>query len=184
MVMSMSIQVKELEHNQEQIQPAIVDSPRAVQQVKKIEKDVGETLSETNLSAKMADLNTMLENLSDEVDSLRVWHKTDYLEALEVLKSQVQEIRDEWHNFHQGIQTQRDKFESVLQSFPGVIETATLKALSLRVVHLEQLVSEIFHETHARSTARGSRKQLMISIAALGVTVVIWVVFLTMNLLS
>ena len=176
----MSIQVKEFEYNQAQIQPAIVDSPHAVQQVKKMKKAV----SETNLSGKMADLNTMLENLSDEVDSLRVWHKTDYLEALEVLKSQVQEIRDEWQNFHQGIQSQRDKFESVLQSFPGVIETATLKALSLRVVHLEQLISELFQETHARSTARGSRKQLMISIAALGVTVILWGVFIGMNLLK
>jgi len=180
----MSIQVRELEHNQEQVQPAIADSPHTVQQVKRMKKAVGEPVSRTNLSGKMADLNTMLENLSDEVDSLRVWHKTDYLEALEVLKSQVQEIRDEWQNFHQGIQSQRDKFESVLQSFPGVIETATLKALSLRVVHLEQLISELFQETHARSTARGSRKQLMISIAALGVTVILWGVFIGVNLLK
>ena len=180
----MSIQVKELDYNQEQVQPVIADSPHTVQQVKKMKKAVGEAVSETNLSGKMADLNTMLEDLSDEVDSLRVWHKTDYLEALEVLKSQVQEIRDEWQNFHQGIQSQRDKFESVLQSFPGVIETATLKALSLRVVHLEQLVSELFQESHARSNARGSRKQLMISIAALGVTVILWAVFISMNLLK
>lgn len=180
----MSIQVKELDYNQEQVQPVIADRPHAVQQVKKIKKAVGKAVSETNLSGKMADLNTMLENLSDEVDSLRVWHKTDYLEALEVLKSQVKEIRDEWQNFHQGIQSQRDKFESVLQSFPGVIETATLKALSLRVVHLEQLVSELFQETHARSTARGARKQLMISIAALGVTIILWAVFISMNLLK
>jgi len=180
----MSIQVKELDYNQEHIQPAIADSPHAVQQVKKMKKAVGKAVSETNLSGKMADLNTMLENLSDEVDSLRVWHKTDYLEALEVLKSQVQEIRDEWQNFHEGIQSQRDKFESVLQSFPGIIETATLKALSLRVVHLEQLVSELFQESHARSNARGSRKQLMISIAALGITVILWAVFISMNLLS
>lgn len=180
----MSIQVKELEHNQEQMQPAIADSPHTIQQVKKMKKAVGEAVSETNLSGKMADLNTMLENLNYEVDSLRGWHKTDYPEAIEALKSQVQEIRDEWQNFHQGIQTQREKFESVLQTFPGVIETATLKALSLRVIHLEQLVSELFQETHARSTARGARKQLMISIAALGVTVILWAVFISINLLK
>jgi len=180
----MSIQVKELDYNEEQIQPNIIDSPHAVQQVKKMKKAVGEAVLKTNLSGKMDDLNTMLENLSEEVDNWRVWHKTDYLEAIEVLKSQVQEVRDEWQNVHQGIQTQRDKFESVLQSFPGVIETATLKALSLRVIHLEQLVSELFQESHARSNTRGSRKQLIISIAALGVTVILWAVFISMNLFN
>ena len=180
----MSIQVKELDYNEEQIQPNIIDSPHAVQQVKKIKKAAGEAVLKTNLSGKMDDLNTMLENLSEEVDNWRVWRKTDYLEAIEVLKSQVQEVRDEWQNVHQGIQTQRDKFESVLQSFPGVIETATLKALSLRVIHLEQLVSELFQESHARSNTRGSRKQLIISIAALGVTVILWAVFISMNLFN
>lgn len=160
------------------------DSPTAVKQVEQIKEAVGETVSETSLPDKVADLRVLLDNLSDEVGSWRAWHKNDYLAAVETLKSQVEEIENEWRNVSTSLNAQHDKLESLLQSVPGIIETATLKALTLRVAHLEQLVSQLFQESQAKASLRGGRKQFIISLVALGVTIILWGVFLILNVIK
>jgi hypothetical protein len=130
-------------------QPERTDLPEttiAIKQVEEVKEAVDATVSETNLPNKVTDLRIMLDNLSEEVESWRAWHKIDYLEVIETLKSQVEEIQNEWDNLSNSMALQREKLESLLQSFPGVIETATLKALTLRVAHLEELVSQLFSE--------------------------------------
>ena len=164
--------------------PELTDSVTAIEQVEKIKEAVEETVSETSLPDKMADLRLMLENLSDEVDSWRAWHKTDYLGAIETLKHQVEEIQDEWNNVSTGVKMQREKLESLLQSVPGIIETATLKALTLRVAHLEQLVSQLFQESQAKASLKGGRRQFIISLVALGVTIILWGIFIGINLIK
>ena len=89
----------------------------------------------------------MLQNLSEEVESWRAGHKTNYLTMIETLKTQVEEIQNEWDDLSNSISIQHKKSEALLQSFPGVIETATLIALTLRVAHLEELVSQLFSES-------------------------------------
>lgn len=157
------------------------ESSQAFQEVAQIGKAVGETVEQTPLSQKMDDLHIILENLSEEVDGWRAWHKNDYLAAIETLKSHVQEIRSDWNDVSTNLKSQRDRLESLLESFPGVIETATLKALSLRVGHLERLVSQLLSESTAKTTATGTRKQMIISLVALGVTVTFWGVFIALN---
>jgi hypothetical protein len=152
-----------------------------IKQVEEIKEAVETTFSETVLPDKVVDLRDMLENLSEEVDTWKTWHKNDYLGAIETLKSQVEEINNEWENVSNSLIGQSEKLESLLQSFPGVIETATLKALSLRVTHLEQLISQLFQESQAKTVVRGSKKQFIISILALGITVILWAVFIIMN---
>ena len=161
----------------------VANATPALKQVEEIKEAVDSVVSETSLSERVDDLRTWLDNLSEEVESWRSWHKNTYLEAIETLKSAVEEIQNEWNNVSASMKTQREKLESLLHSFPGVIETATLKALSLRVAHLEQLISELFQESHARSTTIGSRKQLLISLVALGITVILWGVFIGLNVI-
>lgn len=182
----MTIQTKQLVPEQgEKEADTIIDEPEdTIIQTGESEETVDFDIAETNLSGKMADLHIMLENLSEEVDGWRTWHKTDYLAVIETLKSQVLEIQDEWHSVASSMQNQREKLESMFQSFPGVIETATVRALSLRVSHLEQLVSQLFQESYVKKSIRSSRKQMIISLAAIGVTVVLWGVFIIMNLLG
>jgi len=165
------------------VQPAQTDSMPVIEQVEEIKDTVSVTISETNLPEKISDLRIMLDNLTDEVNSWRVWHKVDYLEVIETIKSQVDEMQNEWNNLSVNMKTQSEKLESLLESFPGIIETSTLKVLSLRVVHLEQLVSQIFHESQTRTALRGSKKQYMISLIALSVTVILWGVFIGLNFL-
>ena len=165
----------------ETVQADLDNTPPAVKQVVEIKEAVDATVSETSLPDKVSDLRTMLDNLSEEVDSWRSWHKTDYLEVIETLKTQVEEIQHEWNGVSNSMTAQREKLESLLQSFPGVIETATLKAVSLRVAHLEQLVSELFQESQSKISASGARKQLVISLVALGVTIILWGVFIGIN---
>jgi len=165
--------------------PDLPDSTVAIKQVEEVREAVDATVSETTLPDKVTNLRLMLENLSEEVDRWRSWwHKTDYLELIEKLKIQVEEIHNEWDIVSKNMAIQGEKLESLLQSFPGVIETATLKALTLRVAHLEELMSQLFSESYAKATAKGARRQFIISLVALGVTIILWGIFMGINVLK
>jgi prophage DNA circulation protein len=157
------------------------DALPVTERVEEIKENVSTAFSETNLPEKVSDLRVMLENLSEEVDSWRSWQQIDYLGVIETLKSQVEEIQSEWTNVSNSIRLQHEKLESLLQSVPGVIETATLKSLTLRIDHIEKLMSQVFHESQLQSASRGTRKQLVVSVVALGVTIVLWGVFIGLN---
>ena len=80
------------------VQPVQINSPPVIEQAEEIKDTVSETNSEANLTEKMSDLRVMLDNLSEEVGSWREWHRIDYLEVIETLKSQVEEMQNEWNN--------------------------------------------------------------------------------------
>jgi predicted nuclease with TOPRIM domain len=162
----------------------MTDAASAIKEWEEVKEAVDATVSETSLPDKVTELYSILENLSEEVGSWRNWHKTDQLAVIETLKSQVEEIQNEWNNVSSSVSLQHEKLESLLQSFPGAIETATLKALSMRVTHLEKLVNQLLSESQAQSNAKGTRRQFIISIVALGVTIILWGIFLVSNLLS
>jgi archaellum component FlaC len=165
-------------------QPDLADATHTIKQVEEIKEAVEATVTDTSLPEKVGDLRDMLEHLSDEVDSWKTWHKKDYQGAIETLKSQVEEIHAEWGNVSNSLNSQREKLESLLQTAPGIIETSTLRALSLRVEHLEKLVSQIFDETQTKAALKSSRKQFIISIVALVVTIILWMVFIIMSLVK
>jgi prophage DNA circulation protein len=166
-------------------EPAIggIDMPDTTSAIKDWEevKEAVDAVSETSLPDKVAELHSILDNLSEEVHSWKDWHENDYLAVIEAIKSQVKEIQNEWNNVSSSVSRQQDKLESLLQSFPGAIETATIKALSMRVSHLEKLVNQMLSESQGQSYVRNTRRQFIISIVALGVTVVLWGLFLVMN---
>jgi DNA repair exonuclease SbcCD ATPase subunit len=174
--------IEELPENQYP-EPDIIEATETIKQVEEI-KEAVQAVTDTSLPEKVVDLRDMLEHLSDEVDSWKTWHKKDYQGAIETLKSQVEEIHQEWGNVSSNLNSQREKLESLLQSAPGIIETSTLKALSLRVAHLEKLISQIFNETQTNAALKSSKKQFIISIVALVVTIILWMVFIIMNLLK
>ncbi|MFC2122885.1 hypothetical protein ACFLRP_04285, partial [Bacteroidota bacterium] len=153
-------------------------------EVEEVKEAVDATVSETSLPSKVIDLREMLEHLSDEVEGWKSWHKNDYLGVIETLKAQVEEIQSEWDNISSSVSKQQDKLESLLQTFPGIIETATLKALTLRVSHLEKLLAQLFTESQAKESAKGTRKQLIISYVALAVTIILWGIFLGLNVIN
>jgi len=157
------------------------DIQREVQEIKEA---VAGVASETSLPDKVDALRSNIESLSEEVQSWRTWRKNTYVEALETLNSQVSEIQNEWAAVSANIKTQHERLESVLQSFPGIIEASTIRALSLRVTHLEQLVSQLFQESQAKSTAAGARRQFFISLVALGVTVALWAIWIGLALIK
>ena len=161
-----------------------IDVSPDIQKVEEIKEAVAETFSETRLPDTITDLRDMLENLSAEVDSWRAWHKNDYLEAIETLKSQVEKIQNEWNTVSSSIEAQRENLESHLQSFPSIIETATLKGLSLRVIHLEQLISELFQESQSKRALEGSRRHYFVSLAALTTTIILWGIFIVINVIK
>ena len=165
-------------------QSDLLETAETIKQVEEIKEAVDSTVTESSLPDKVVDLRDMLENLSGEVNSWKTWHKKDYLGAVETLKNQVEEIHSEWGNVSNSLMAQREKLESLLQTVPGIIETATLKALFLRVTHLEKLVSQMFGESQTKAALKGSRKQLIISIVALSVTVVFWAVFTIINIIK
>jgi len=154
------------------------------QEVQEIKEAVAEVVSETSLPDKVETLRSNIEGLSEEVQSWRTWRKNTYIEALETLNSQVSEIQDEWAAVSGSMKSQYERLEAALQSFPGVIEASTLKALSLRVTHLERLVSQLLQESEAKSSAARANKQLIISLTALGVTIVLWAIWIGLTLIK
>ena len=173
-----------MDKEEENNKPVLADTAKTIKQVEEITEAVDTTVSETSLPDKMSDLRIMLDNLSEEVDSWRSWRRNDYLAAIETLKAQLDDVQTEWDNVSSVMKKQSAKLESLLQSFPGVIETATLKALSLRVSHLEQLVSQIFNESQSKIALKGSKRQYIVSLIALGVTIILWIIFIIMNLMK
>ena len=159
----------------------IPDATSAIKEWEEVKEAVDATVSETSLPDKVTELYSILENLSGEVDSWKNWHATDYLAVIETLKSQVEEIQKEWNIVSSGVSLQQEKLESLLESFPGAIETATIKALSMRVTHLEKLVNQLLSESQAQTYVKGTRRQFIISLVALGVTIVLWGVFLGLS---
>lgn len=153
------------------------------QEVKEIQEAVAETVSESSLTEKVDALRASIETISLEVQGWRTATKDTHVEALENLKKQVNEIQSEWDSVSDKMKNQSDRLETLLQSFPGVIETSTLRALSLRLTQLEQLVSRLFEESNARATSSRARKQLIISLVALGSTVVLWGVWIVLSVL-
>ena len=85
---------------QENEQLVLNDTSETIKQVEEITEAVDTTVSETSLPDKMSDLRMMLDNLSEEVDSWREWHKNDYPAVIQTLKSQVEEVQNEWNNFN------------------------------------------------------------------------------------
>jgi chromosome segregation ATPase len=162
----------------------IQDAASAIKEWEEVKEAVDATVSETSLPDKVTELYSILENLSGEVDSWKNWHQTDYQAVIEAIKSQVEEIQKEWNNVSSSVSVQQEKLESLLESFPGVIETATIKALSMRVTHLEKLVNQLLSESQAQTYVKGTRRQFIISLVALGVTIVLWGLFLGLSLLS
>jgi hypothetical protein len=162
----------------------VPDAASAIKEWEEVKEAVDATVSETSLPDKVIELYAMLEHLSEEVNGWKNWHATDYLAIIETLKSQVEEIQKEWNVVSSGVTLQQEKLESLLQSFPGIIETATLKALSMRVTHLEKLVNQLVSESQAQAYVKGARRQFIISLVALGVTIVLWGLFLGLSLLK
>jgi phage-related protein len=162
---------------------AAADAASTIKEWKEV-KEAVDAVSETSLPDKVAELHSILDNLSEEVHGWKDWHENDYLAVIEAIKSQVKEIQNEWNNVSSSVSLQQEKLESLLQSFPGAIETATIKALSMRVSHLEKLVNQLVSESQAQTYAKGTRRQFIISIVALGVTIVLWGIFFGINLLS
>jgi chromosome segregation ATPase len=180
----MGKQAKDESTGQEVDEMVMPDATSAIKEWEEVKEAVDATVSETSLPDKVTELYSILENLSEEVDSWKNWHSTDYLAVIETLKSQVEEIQKEWNIVSSGVSLQQEKLESLLQSFPGVIETATLKALSMRVTHLEKLVNQLLSESQAQTYVKGTRRQFIISIVALGVTIVLWGLFLGLSLIK
>ena len=156
------------------------------QEVDEIREIVHGVIHDTPFSEKVKNLYDIIEEISDEIKCRRngTGPVASRLETLESLRQNVDDLHQEWDSVSATLHTQRERLEALLDSFPGAIETSTIRALSLRVSHLEQLVSRLVEESRAQKSARGSRTQLYVSIAMLGTTVVLWGVWIGLGLLS
>ncbi|MBN1176790.1 MAG: hypothetical protein JXA51_03830 [Dehalococcoidales bacterium] len=151
------------------------------QEVEEISEAYGEIVGETSLAEKVEELGTYINNISEDVEKWRTSRVETYIEALETLRSQVDEVQSEWDTVSTSMKAQRERLESVLESFPGIIETSTLRALSMRMTHLEGLVTKLVDESNTYSSNVRARKQLTISLVALGVTVALWVLWIVLS---
>ena len=153
-------------------------------EVEEVKEAVHGVIEEAPLPDKVESLQAMIEDISDEVKGWRNGHTGPYMETLETLKLQVDEIQQEWTSVASTLHIQREKLETLLESFPGAIETSAVRAISLRVTHLENLISQLLEESRAKSTAKGTRLQLYVSLGSLGATIVLWGAWIAIRLLG
>jgi uncharacterized coiled-coil DUF342 family protein len=151
------------------------------QAVAEVASGMRDATADSTLNIRVEALRQTLNDLSQEVYSWR--GQNSYLEAIENLKQQVDEIQKEWNGVSEIMRLQRERLESLLQAFPGIIETSALRALSIRLSHLEEVVNQLVNEQQAKSTANSARKQLVISIVALVTSILLWGVFILMRFL-
>ena len=154
------------------------------QEVDEIREIVHGIVHDTPFSEKVHTLYDIIEEISDELRCRRNIQSGSRIQSIEVLRQNIDELHQEWNSVATTLHAQRERLEALLDSFPGAIETSTVRALSLRVSHLEQLVAQLVEESRARSSARGSRTQLYVSLAALGTTVVLWGLWIGIGLLG
>ncbi|MFO8143655.1 MAG: hypothetical protein R6T78_03150 [Dehalococcoidales bacterium] len=144
-----------------------------------IKEAVDEVMDEQKLTDKVEGLRLSLDNLSGDVENWKTKQKNDLLGSLESIKSQVEEIEQEWDSVSKSMKAQRERLESLLEAFPSVIETSTIRALTLRLNHLENLVANLTEEHDKKLTVKRFQWQLVISIIALSVTIFFWAMFAT-----
>ncbi|MEX2431323.1 MAG: hypothetical protein WD645_05325 [Dehalococcoidia bacterium] len=141
-------------------------------------------IAETSLDEKVETLRGAIDRVNEEVISWRGRPKQPDIEMVQSLKAQVEAVQAEWKALTSGFQAQRERLDALLQSFPGVVEVSAVRALALRVSHLEELVDQLLAEQRARAARSMSKIQLWVSLAALGVTIVLWGVFILTNILG
>jgi ribosomal 50S subunit-associated protein YjgA (DUF615 family) len=157
------------------------------QEVDEIREIVNNVVHDAPFTEKVHSLYDIIEEISQELKCRRNGQsgsRLTSLQSLESLRQHVDDLHQEWNSVAATLHTQRERLEALLDSFPGAIETSTVRALSLRVSHLEQLVAQLVEESRAESTAKGSRTQLYVSLAALGTTVVLWGAWITLGILG
>lgn len=169
---------EETDYFEETLEEEPTDLAAVEEEVREVRDAVSAAASDSNLADKVYALSNAIDQVTREVAGLRGVPKGPDIETFQALRSQVSEVRTEWESLNAGLQAQRDRLDTLLQSFPGAVEVSAVRALALRVSHLEALVGELMEGQRARSASRVARAQMLISIAALAVTIVLWAVWI------
>lgn len=111
--------MEDLSQYSQQVSEAEANIRQEVEEITDAFKEGAET--EISLKEKVDALRENLDVITEEVQSWR--GKNHYLEAIEGVKSQVEEIHAEWDTLSESLTAQRERVENLLQAFPGVIET-------------------------------------------------------------
>ena len=152
-----------------------VDSSSGLrQEVEEIKDAVHGIVDDAGLAERVESLRITVEDIFGEVESWRSGRNRSYVDAVDTLRAQVAEIEEEWESVSSTLKTQRERLETLLESFPGIIETSAFRALSLRMTHLEKLVSQLMEESGAKSTRKITNRQLTVSIAGVAVMASLW----------
>ena len=158
-----------------------LDEHAVHQEVREATNNIREATDESTISDKVDALRQNLTDISEEVYSWR--GKNFYLEAIEGMKQQVNDIQEEWDAIRTTMDAERERLESLLQAFPGVIETSTLRALAMRLRHLEEVVADLVNERQSKIASDRAHKQLVISVVALAATIFFWGIFILLRFL-
>jgi predicted nuclease with TOPRIM domain len=154
------------------------------QQVEDIKAGVEGAVAATSLDEKVEALRAAIAHVSAEVAAWRGWQPSSTSETFAQLQEQVEDVQAEWQTLTAGLQAQRERLETLLQSFPSAVEVFAVRAQAMRVTHLEELVDQLLSEQRDASIRRSSRTQLYVSITALVVTVALWGFFIVTNALK
>ncbi|MCF8107720.1 MAG: hypothetical protein K9J81_01875 [Desulfohalobiaceae bacterium] len=158
------------------------------------ENDMKSESATKNIAIDSSQFEDKVNSIRDSVDSLNEeasshsekekWsaeRKLYYLQAIENLQKEVNEMEIEWNNLYSHIHKQSEKLESLLTSFPDTLDISTLKILSIRLSHLEKLVSDHINEERGKNSEKSSKIQLIISASMLSVTVILWGIWLSLQ---
>lgn len=154
------------------------------QEVEVIREGVNGAVAGTSLDEKVETLRQAIHLVTEEVESWRGTPRGVDPETFGILKDQVEAVQTEWQSLAGGLQSQRDRLDSLLQSFPGAAEFSTLHGLSLRMGNLEELVEDLLDAQRDREVRRNARLQMWVSVAALVATVALWGGFILNNILT
>ncbi len=149
-------------------------APTLRQGVKELSEALLDAMTSSSLQERVDALGVAVSEIERDIKEWQGWRKGPDLESFEGLKSQVEAIQKEWEDLTGTFQTQRERLDLLLNSMPGVVEVSVVKALTLRVEHLEGLVERLLTEGSMARAERATHRQLVVSLAALGITICLW----------
>ncbi len=147
-----------------------------------------ETLCQSDFEEKVSSLRDSIDSLNQEVrsHSEKEWwsaeRKLYYIEAIDKLQKEVKDIEQEWHKLADYMNKQMERLDTLLTSFPDAVDVSTLKLLSIRVSQIEHLLSDHINEERGRENTRSSKMQLVISAVMLFVTLILWGIWIFLQL--
>jgi hypothetical protein len=134
------------------------------------------TVQDMLLADEARKLLSAMDGLTDQISNWQSSQEKKHLETIEALNERIDSLQRELDGISSRVKINSEKMESLSELSPRDLGSAALQRMPSRINHLENSLSELIEKV--RSESSRARKQLFISVGALGIAVILWAVWM------